>query len=98
MTIDFPCVDFGSSFSVVLTDEQGRVKAIWVSFSTQLKYCSTSEDHQFATVRCERRKRNHTYVISWCWCYLQDLHPEERVLSFLLDEGHGVYVTRGYAY
>nr|GEV71640.1 protease Do-like 7 isoform X1 [Tanacetum cinerariifolium] len=40
--------DFGSSFSGVLTDEQGRVKAIWGSFSTQLKYGSTSEDHQFA--------------------------------------------------
>ncbi|PWA54562.1 degP protease 7 [Artemisia annua] len=40
--------DFGSSFSGVLADEQGRVKAIWGSFSTQLKYGSTSEDHQFA--------------------------------------------------
>ncbi|GKC37190.1 protease Do-like protein 7, partial [Tanacetum coccineum] len=40
--------DFGSSFSGVLTDEQGRVKAIWGSFSTQLKYGSTYEDHQFA--------------------------------------------------
>ncbi|XAR71407.1 hypothetical protein NMG60_11028655 [Bertholletia excelsa] len=40
--------DFGSSFSGVLTDEQGRVRAIWGSFSTQLKYgCSSSEDHQF---------------------------------------------------
>ncbi|KAI7758149.1 hypothetical protein M8C21_010596 [Ambrosia artemisiifolia] len=40
--------DFGSSFSGVLTDEQGRVKAIWGSFSTQLKYGgSSSEDHQF---------------------------------------------------
>ncbi|KAL3568403.1 hypothetical protein D5086_031054 [Populus alba] len=40
--------DFGSSFSGVLTDEQGRVQAIWGSFSTQLKFgCSTSEDHQF---------------------------------------------------
>ncbi|KAK9106146.1 hypothetical protein Scep_022990 [Stephania cephalantha] len=40
--------DFGSSFSGVLTDERGRVQAIWGSFSTQVKYgCSTSEDHQF---------------------------------------------------
>ncbi|XP_030507636.2 protease Do-like 7 isoform X1 [Cannabis sativa] len=49
--------DFGSSFSGVLTDEQGRVQAIWGSFSTQkrkrlrkqmLKFGSTtSEDHQF---------------------------------------------------
>ncbi|KAL3813310.1 hypothetical protein ACJIZ3_014578 [Penstemon smallii] len=41
--------DFGSTFSGVLTDELGRVQAIWGSFSTQLKYsCSSSEDHQFA--------------------------------------------------
>ncbi|XP_050227203.1 protease Do-like 7 [Mercurialis annua] len=40
--------DFGSTFSGVLTDEHGRVKAMWGSFSTQLKYgCNTSEDHQF---------------------------------------------------
>ncbi|XP_065849796.1 protease Do-like 7 isoform X2 [Euphorbia lathyris] len=40
--------DFGSTFSGVLTDELGRVQAIWGSFSTQLKYgCNTSEDHQF---------------------------------------------------
>ncbi|KAF3445243.1 hypothetical protein FNV43_RR14937 [Rhamnella rubrinervis] len=40
--------DFGSSFSGVLTDEHGKVQAIWGSFSTQLKFgCSTSEDHQF---------------------------------------------------
>ncbi|PIA33529.1 hypothetical protein AQUCO_04100162v1 [Aquilegia coerulea] len=40
--------DFGSTFSGVLTDDRGRVQAIWGSFSTQLKYgCSTSEDHQF---------------------------------------------------
>nr|XP_043632502.1 protease Do-like 7 [Erigeron canadensis] len=39
--------DFGSSFSGALTDEQGRVKAIWGSFSTQLKYSGSSEDHQF---------------------------------------------------
>lgn len=40
--------DFGSTFSGVLTDEHGRVQAIWGSFSTQLKYGgSSSEDHQF---------------------------------------------------
>ncbi|XP_048495414.1 protease Do-like 7 isoform X2 [Beta vulgaris subsp. vulgaris] len=40
--------DFGSTFSGVLTDDHGRVRAIWGSFSTQLKYgCSSSEDHQF---------------------------------------------------
>ncbi|KAL3526974.1 hypothetical protein ACH5RR_011630 [Cinchona calisaya] len=40
--------DFGSTFSGVLTDERGRVQAIWGSFSTQLKYgCNSSEDHQF---------------------------------------------------
>ncbi|KAL5574026.1 hypothetical protein UlMin_023623 [Ulmus minor] len=40
--------DFGSTFSGVLTDERGRVQAIWGSFSTQLKFgCNTSEDHQF---------------------------------------------------
>ncbi|KAK6913564.1 PDZ-like domain [Dillenia turbinata] len=40
--------DFGSTFSGVLTDEHGRVQAIWGSFSTQLKFgCNSSEDHQF---------------------------------------------------
>ncbi|CAI0547541.1 unnamed protein product [Linum tenue] len=40
--------DFGSSFSGVLTNEHGKVQAIWASFSTQLKYgCNSSEDHQF---------------------------------------------------
>ncbi|KAA8547739.1 hypothetical protein F0562_004168 [Nyssa sinensis] len=39
--------DFGSTFSGVLTDEHGRVQAIWGSFSTQLKYGSSLEDHQF---------------------------------------------------
>ncbi|KAL6507479.1 Protease Do-like 7 [Orobanche gracilis] len=40
--------DFGSTFSGVLTDDCGRVRAIWGSFSTQVKYSSSSsEDHQF---------------------------------------------------
>jgi len=30
------CLDFGSSFSGILTDEQGRVQALWASFSTQV--------------------------------------------------------------
>lgn len=33
-------VDFGSSFSGVLTDEFGRVQALWGSFSTQVVYHS----------------------------------------------------------
>ncbi|XP_034207246.1 protease Do-like 7 isoform X4 [Prunus dulcis] len=52
--------DFGSTFSGVLTDEHGRVQAIWGSFSTQVytvslskrkrtskNKSSSSEDHQF---------------------------------------------------
>ncbi|KAL2926610.1 Protease Do-like 7 [Bienertia sinuspersici] len=38
--------DFGSTFSGVLTDDHGRVQAIWGAF--QLRYgSSSSEDHQF---------------------------------------------------
>ncbi|KAK1433205.1 hypothetical protein QVD17_10113 [Tagetes erecta] len=36
--------DFGSSFSGVLTDEHGRVKAIWARFSTQVKHGVNSSD------------------------------------------------------
>ncbi|XP_020579519.1 protease Do-like 7 [Phalaenopsis equestris] len=40
--------DFGSTFSGVLTDGQGKVQALWSSFSAQLKYGGSSlEDHQF---------------------------------------------------
>ncbi|XP_071742671.1 protease Do-like 7 [Rutidosis leptorrhynchoides] len=40
--------DFGSTFSGVLTDEHGRVKALWASFSNQLKYgTKSSQDAQF---------------------------------------------------
>lgn len=38
LTSFFSCffADFGSSFSGALTDEQGRIRAIWGSFSTQV--------------------------------------------------------------
>ncbi|KAI5074824.1 hypothetical protein GOP47_0010785 [Adiantum capillus-veneris] len=40
--------DFGHSFSGVLSDEFGRVKALWARFSTQVKYGDTpAEDMQF---------------------------------------------------
>jgi hypothetical protein len=32
-------IDFGSSFSGILTDEQVRVQALWASFSTQVSWC-----------------------------------------------------------
>lgn len=36
-SLEFSCVpDFGSTFSGVLTDEYGRVQALWGSFSTQV--------------------------------------------------------------
>lgn len=37
------CSDFGSTFSGVLTDEHGRVQAIWGSFSTQVYTVSLSK-------------------------------------------------------
>ncbi|KAM0846524.1 hypothetical protein ACQ4PT_055622 [Festuca glaucescens] len=40
-------IDFGSQFSGVLTDEQGRVQALWASISSQLFGTSISEDDQF---------------------------------------------------
>ncbi|KAK9700240.1 hypothetical protein RND81_08G225800 [Saponaria officinalis] len=40
--------DFGSTFSGVLTNEHGRVQALWGSFSTQIIIGSNSlQDHQF---------------------------------------------------
>ncbi|GAB4827970.1 Protease Do-like 7 [Ancistrocladus abbreviatus] len=39
--------DFGSTFSGVLTDDQGRVQAVWGSFSGQLKHSNHSSDHRF---------------------------------------------------
>ncbi|XP_051189448.1 protease Do-like 7 [Lolium perenne] len=39
--------DFGSQFSGVLTDDQGRVQALWASVSSQIFGSSISEDDQF---------------------------------------------------
>ncbi|KAK4416427.1 Protease Do-like 7 [Sesamum alatum] len=40
--------DLGSTFSGVLTDDLGRVQAIWGSFAIQLKYRSSGQDQRFS--------------------------------------------------
>jgi hypothetical protein len=36
--------DFGNSFSSVLIDEHGKVKALWGRFSTQVEYSDSLDD------------------------------------------------------
>ncbi|VAI55903.1 unnamed protein product [Triticum turgidum subsp. durum] len=38
-----------------------------------------------------------TRMVNWCGCIVQNPHSAVRALGFLPKEGHGVYVSRGYA-